>query len=55
MKCLLLTKGIILQSGEVNKNKVNLAAGAATLPVSDIADIVIRPYCNCGGLQIDWI
>lgn len=41
MKCLLLTKEIILQSGEVNKNKVNLGAGAATQPVSDIADIVI--------------
>ena len=50
MKCLLLTKEIILQSGEVNKNKVNLGAGAATQPVSDIADIVIRPYCNCGNL-----
>ena len=50
MKCLLLTKEIILQSGEVNKNKVNLGAGAATQSVSDNADIVIRPYCNCGNL-----
>ena len=28
----LIDKGIILQSGEINKNKINLVAGAITQP-----------------------
>lgn len=36
MKNALLDKGIILQSGEVNKNKVNLVAGAITQPFAEM-------------------
>lgn len=32
----LLDKGIILQSGEINKDNVNLAAGAITQPFVEI-------------------
>lgn len=33
---ILITKGIIKQSGEVNKNKVNLVAGAITQPFAEM-------------------
>ena len=36
MENMLLTKGIILQSGEVNKDKVNLVAGAITQPFAEM-------------------
>lgn len=36
MENVLLTKGIILQSGEVNKDKINLAAGAITQPFAEM-------------------
>ena len=36
MENTLLTKGIILQSGEVNKDKVNLVAGAITQSLAEM-------------------
>lgn len=36
MENMLLTKGIILQSGEINKDKVNLVAGAITQPFAEM-------------------
>jgi len=36
MKNELLTKGIILPSGEVGKNKINLVAGAITQPFAEM-------------------
>lgn len=36
MENMLFTKGIILQSGEVNKDKVNLVAGAITQPFAEM-------------------
>lgn len=36
MNELLLNKGIILQSGEINKNKINLVAGAITQPFAEM-------------------
>lgn len=35
MKNVLLDKGIILPSGEISKDKVNLVAGAITQPFDD--------------------
>lgn len=32
----LLNKGIILPSGEINKNKINLVAGAVTQPFAEM-------------------
>ena len=36
MKNELLTKGIILPSGEIGKNKINLVAGAITQPFAEM-------------------
>ena len=36
MNDLLLSKGIILQSGEISKDKVNLVAGAITQPFAEM-------------------
>ena len=36
MKNELLTKGIILPSGEIGKNKINLVAGAITQPFAQV-------------------
>lgn len=36
MKDLLLSKGIILQSGEISKDKINLVAGAITQPFAEM-------------------
>lgn len=36
MENMLFTKGIILQSGKVNKDKVNLVAGAITQPFAEM-------------------
>ena len=36
MKTVLLDKGIILQSGEINKDKINLVAGAITQPFAEM-------------------
>lgn len=36
MKDMLLDKGIILQSGEINKDKINLVAGAITQPFAEM-------------------
>lgn len=37
MKNELLTKGIILPSGEIGKDKINLVAGAITQPFAEMA------------------
>ena len=36
MKNVLLDKGIILPSGEINKDKINLVAGAITQPLAEM-------------------
>ena len=36
MKNTLLDKGIVLPSGEINKNKINLVAGAITQPFAEL-------------------
>ncbi|KPI54136.1 hypothetical protein IM33_10115, partial [Clostridioides difficile] len=36
MKDLLLSKGIILQSGEISKDKINLVAGTITQPFAEM-------------------
>ena len=36
MKNVLLDKGIILQSGEINNDKINLVAGAITQPFAEM-------------------
>lgn len=36
MKNVLLDKGIILPSGEINKDKINLVAGAITQPFAEM-------------------
>lgn len=36
MKDLLLSRGIILQSGEISKDKINLVAGAITQPFAEM-------------------
>jgi hypothetical protein len=36
MKNPLIDKGIILRTGEISKNKINLIAGAMTLPFADM-------------------
>lgn len=46
MKNELLTKGIILPSGEIGKDKINLVAGAITQP---FAEMVCPPaLCRAG-------
>ena len=36
MSSILLDKGIILSSGEINKDKINLVAGAITQPFAEM-------------------
>lgn len=43
MKDQLLTKGIILPTGEINKDKINLVAGAITQPFAEMV------YATTGG------
>ena len=38
MKNVLLDKGIILPSGEINKDKINLVAGAITQPFAEMVE-----------------
>ena len=41
MNNVLLDKGIILPSGEISKDKVNLVTGAITQPFAEM----VRPFC----------
>lgn len=43
MKNVLLDKGIILPSGEISKDKVNLVTGAITQPFAEMVRLVFRP------------
>ena len=42
MKNELLTKGIILPSGEIGKNKINLVAGAITQPFTEMVWVTVN-------------
>ena len=43
MKNELLTKGIILPSGEIGKDKINLVAGAITQPFAEMVWVISKP------------
>ena len=48
MKNVLLDKGIILPSGEISKDKVNLVAGAITQPFAEnlVAGAITQPFAE---------
>ena len=46
MKNELLTKGIILPSGEIGKDKINLVAGAITQPFAEMVWVTTVSYTH---------